>query len=88
MGRINGQLFNTAQCAKCRRYVNARSGRPVLPLFSAIIALQLIGVLLVVILGCVGSSLGGPVELWFGIPFIVLFGLSLAWVFWVARTHH
>ena len=88
MGRINAQLFNTAQCANCGQYVNARTGRPVLPVYNATIALQFVGVLVIVILACVGLSLGGRLELWFGIPFIVLFSLSIAWVFWISRKHH
>lgn len=88
MGRMNARLFNTAQCGQCRRYVNARSGRSVLPTFATGIALQLAGFLLIVVLACVGQSLGGSLGLWFGIPFVLVFGLSLAWVFWIARTHH
>jgi hypothetical protein len=87
MGRINARLFDTAQCAKCQRYVSACSGRPVLPVFVATIAAQLVGALVVMILACVGLTVGGRIELWFGIPFAVLFGLSLAWVFWIARSH-
>ena len=86
MHRRTVWFFNTAQCAKCRRYVNARTGHPILALYFVIGALHLIGVLLIVILGCVGQSLGGSLELWGGIPFLVLFGLSSAFLYW-SETH-
>jgi hypothetical protein len=88
MGRYNAQLFNVVQCKSCLRYINGRTGRPVLPLFCCIIVSQLGGVLLCMALGCVGLSLGGRTELWFGIPFVVLLCASFVMVFWVARTHH
>jgi len=68
--------------------VNAVSGRPVLPLVATITALQFLGVLLVMFLGCAGAARGGSIEFWFGIPFLILFGLSVVYVIWVARTHH
>jgi len=88
MGRVNAQLFNVVRCRDCLRYINGRTGRPVVRLFCSIISVQLIGVLLCVVLGCVGLSRGGRVELWFGIPFVVLFCASWVMVFWVGRTHH
>jgi hypothetical protein len=41
-----------------------------------------------VVLGCIGQSRGGSIELWFGVPFVLFFALSCMWVLWIARTHH
>ena len=88
LGRVCAQLFNVAQCAKCKRYVNGCSGRPVLPLVYATLTTQSIGIILIVVLGCIGELRGGSIELWFGIPLVLFLGLSCAWVLWIARTQH
>lgn len=84
MGRTLARLYNVVQCAECKRYINKCSGQPVLPLACATLAAQSVGVIFIVVLGCIGES----IELWFGIPFVLFFGLSCIWVLWIARTHH
>lgn len=86
MGRANARLFNVVRCRDCLRYINGRTGLPGLYLFVRIVSLQLFGVLLCIVLGCVGLFLGERAELWFGIPALVLFAASCVIMFWVARS--
>lgn len=87
MGCTLARLFSVVQCAKCKRYVNMYSGRPILPLFYATLAAQSIGIILIVVLASIGPLRGGATESWFGVPFVLFWGLSCVWVLWIARTH-
>ena len=73
VGREIARTFNIAQCSGCKRYVNASTGRPVMPTVRATLALQVLGAVLVVVLGSVGYSRGGSPALWFGVPFALFF---------------
>lgn len=88
MGRTWAQLVNVVQCAKCKRFVNKCSGRPILPLVCATLAAQCIGVVLIVVLGCIGHSRGESTALWFGVPFMLFFALSCLWVLQISRRCH